>query len=108
MPLPTPLVSTVLSEIGARPSDDELEYVLGKVYAAASPLKRKGLVDKLVSQLQLEHLSGVVTAPHEWRKYAADIINRRLRKMDLPDITAQQLLDLAQEYQRRQGREKVD
>ena len=121
MPSPPPLVSTVLCEIGPRPPDDELEYVLAKVYAAASPLRRKGLVDKLVSALTLQQavidhergggVSGdvlnVVTAPHAWRKYAANIVNRRRRKMDLPDITVQQLLDLAEEYQSQSGEREV-
>ena len=111
-------ISTVLCECGPRPSDDELNYVIGKVYARGSAVQREFLVDKLVSSLTLEqavidHEAGggvsgdmlsVVTAPDDWREYAAKIVNRHLREIELPDITAQQLLDLAQEYHSQSAR----
>ena len=111
-------ISTVVCEIGPRPPDDELQYVVGKVYVGASVIRREALVDKLVSMLTLKQavidrergggVSGdmlsVVTAPDDWREYAAKIVNRHLREIELPDITAQQLLDLAQEYHSQSAR----
>ena len=46
----------------------------------------------------------VVTAPLDWREYAAGIVNLELHEIELPDITAQQLLDLAQEYHSQSAR----
>jgi hypothetical protein len=84
-------------------------------------IRREALVDELVSLLTLQqavidHEAGrgvsgdvlsVVTAPTKWRENAADIVNRRRRKMELPDISAQQLLDLAEEYHRQSGEKEV-
>lgn len=92
--------------------------MVGKVYVGASVIQREALVDKLVSMLTLKQavidhergggVSGdmlsVVTAPDDWREYAAKIVNRHLREIELPDITAQQLLDLAQEYHSQSAR----
>ena len=80
------------------PPPDEILYIISKLCPdGADDVGCEVAVEDVTQQLSLEHLSSVAVAPEATREWLARCLKRCHITRDL--IPAQQLLDLATEYQ---------
>lgn len=94
------LNSQIVGKHGPRPPPDQMQYVLGKVLAGVDHESIDGVVEHFVNALALNNFRDLETSPETFRAGLADIVNKYLRAVNSPNpqITAQVLLELAQEY----------
>ena len=98
----------VIGQSGPRPPPDELKYVFGVACRGATAEDLDMAVEMYVYDLALDHKTSVAETSDKWRAECAEFLTTVMKLDDASRITGEQLLDLAQEYQKGEGREKVD
>ena len=99
---------TVLGQGGPRPAPGEVKYVFGVACPGATEQRLRMLVGMYEERLVVERATSIAEASDKWRAECAEFLTTVMKLDDASRITGEQILALAQEYQRREGREKVD
>ena len=99
---------TVLGQIGPGPPPGELEYVLGVACRGATEQRLRMLVGMYKGRMAVERVTSITETSDKWRAECAEFLATVMKLDGASRITGEQLLDLAQEYQKGEGREKVD